>query len=371
MPGEPRAPGLPDAAAVKQRALSLGFDLCGIAEAGALDERPLRAWLDAGMDAGLEYMRKRVEERLDPRVLLPGARSVIVLAAGYGPEGTGRGSRGAGADSVTDSVTTSVSESATATATMLTVARYAQGRDYHNVLLKRARKLAAWLRTQGAQVYAEVDAGAVAEKAWAQRAGLGWIGKNGMLINRAFGSWLLLGALVTDLALAPDVPEEDRCGDCAACLPACPTDAIAPGRLIDSRRCLAFHTIEHRGPIPEALAAKAGGRLFGCDACQEACPWNRRARPATLVQLRSSPAQRALALEDALALTQEETERRFGGTPLMRAGRDGLVRSALAIAPRPLVGAARALAERLRGDAAEGVRVEAERALGGEAGAAA
>ena len=367
MQGEQRAPagptGPPDAAAVKERARSLGFDLCGIAEAGALDGRPLRAWLGAGMDAGMKYMRERVEERLDPRVLLPGARSVIVLAASYGPEGAARRR----SDSVTESVSVSesVTASASASVTPLTIARYAQGRDYHNVLLKPARKLAAWLRTHGAQVYAEVDAGAVAEKAWAQRAGLGWIGKNGMLINQAFGSWLLLGALVTDLALAPDAPEEDRCGECAACLPACPTDAIQAGRLIDARRCLAFHTIEHRGPIPEALAAKAGGRLFGCDACQEACPWNRRARPATLVQLRSNQTQRALALEDALALTPSETERRFGGTPLMRAGRDGLVRSALALAPRPLSGTARTLAERLRTDSAEGVRVEAERALRG------
>jgi epoxyqueuosine reductase len=335
----------PDAAAVKARALSLGFDLCGVARARALDPGPLTTWLSNGYDAGLGYMRERVAERLDPRVLLPGAQSVIVLAASYGPDAPPAGVQASGEG--------------------LTIARYAQGRDYHNVLLKRARKLAAWLRTHGAQVYAAVDTGAVSERAWAQESGLGWIGKNGMLINQQFGSWLLLGALVTDLLLTPDAPHPDRCGDCSACLPACPTDAIREGRLIDSRRCLAFHTIEHRGPIPEELAAKAGGRVFGCDACQEACPWNRRARPAKLVQLRSLPAQRALGVVEALRLTPEETERRFAGTPLMRAGRDGLVRSALAIASRPLEGEARVEAERLRGDAAEGVRVEAERALRG------
>lgn len=335
----------PDSAAVKARALSLGFDLCGVAQARALDPGPLTTWLSNGYDAGLSYMGERVAERLDPRALLPGAQSVIALAASYGPE------RAASASD------------AGAPPLPLSIARYAQGRDYHNVLLKRARKLAAWLRTQGAQVYAAVDAGAVSEKAWAQEAGLGWIGKNGMLINQQFGSWLLLGALVTDLLLTPDTPHPDRCGDCSACLPACPTDAIKGGRLIDSRRCLAFHTIEHRGPIPEELAAKAGGRVFGCDACQEACPWNRRARPASLVQLKSQPGQRALGVVEALRLTPEETGRRFAGTPLMRAGRDGLVRSALALAPRPLEGEARAEAERLRGDPAEGVRVEAERAL--------
>ena len=349
-PGE-RAQGgaAPDAAAVKARAISLGFDLCGIAEAGPLDPGPFTAWLSSGMDAGLGYMRARLAERLDPRLLLPGARSVIVLAASYGPAADDRLPRPSGESSP---------------GTPLSIARYAQGRDYHNVLLKRARKLAAFLRQAGASVYAEVDAGAVAEKAWAQRAGLGWIGKNGLLINRRFGSWLLLGALVTDLALAPDAAEPDRCGDCSACLPACPTAAIQEGRLVDARLCLAFHTIEHRGPIPQPLSARAGLRLFGCDACQEACPWNRRAQPATLVQLRSNPAQRTLPLTEVLALTAEETGRRFGGTPLMRAGRDGLVRSALAIAPRPLAGLARALAEGLRGDPAPGVRTEAERALG-------
>jgi epoxyqueuosine reductase len=333
----------PDAAAVKQRALALGFDLCGIARARPLDPGPLQRWLDAGYHAGLQYMRERVAERLDPRLLLPGAKSVVVVAASYGPTPELRAEQPpAGA---------------------LAVARYAQGRDYHNVLLKRARKLAAWLRAAGAQVYAAVDAGAVAEKAWAQEAGLGWIGKNGMLIHERFGSWLLLGALVTDLPLAADPPHPDRCGDCAACLPACPTDAITSDRLVDSNRCLAFHTIEHRGPIPEALAARAGGRIFGCDACQEACPWNRRARPGTLVQLRSNPAQRTLGLSDALGLTDAEARRRFQGTPLMRAGRDGLVRSALALAPRPLPAELRPAVEALRADPAPGVQAEAARLL--------
>jgi epoxyqueuosine reductase len=246
----------------------------------------------------------------------------------------------------------------------LRVARYAQGRDYHNVLTKRARKLASWLRTElAARVYAEVDAGAVSEKAWAQEAGLGWIGKNGLLIHERYGSWLLLGALVTDLALEPDAPHPDRCGDCSACIPACPTQAIAEPRFVDSTRCLAYHTIEHRGPIPAELAARAGGRVFGCDACQEACPWNRRALPGKLVQLRAHPGQRELGVADVLALTREEAFRRYEGTPLLRAGRDGLVRSALAVAARPLPEDARAMAARLRDDPAPGVREEARRAL--------
>jgi epoxyqueuosine reductase len=329
--------------AVKARALALGFDLCGIARARALDPAPLARWLAHGWDAGLSYMRERRAEREDPRLLLPGAQSVVVVAASYGP---------------------AREEPAAPTAPALRVARYAQGRDYHNVLTKKARKLAAWLRAEmGARVYSEVDAGAVAEKAWAQEAGLGWIGKNGLLIHERYGSWLLLGALVTDLALAPDPPYPDRCGDCSACIPACPTQAIPEPRFVDSRRCLAFHTIEHRGPIPPELSARAGGRVFGCDACQEACPWNRRALPGTLVQLKARPEQRALALEDVLALTHDEMRRRFEGTPLMRAQRDGLVRSALAVGPRPLPPEARARVAMLLEDAAEGVRVEARRAL--------
>lgn len=344
---EERAPG----AEVKSRALALGFDLCGIARARALDPAPLEKWLSRGWDAGLAYMRERRAEREDPRVLLPGAKSVVVVAASYGPR-----DREGGAERL--------EQHPADAAPGLRVARYAQGRDYHNVLTKKARKLAAWMRAElGARVYSEVDAGAVAEKAWAQEAGLGWIGKNGLLIHERYGSWLLLGALVTDLPLEPDAPHPDRCGDCAACIPACPTQAIPEPRFVDSRRCLAFHTIEHRGPIPPELAARAEGRVFGCDACQEACPWNRRALPGTLVQLQARPGQRRLALDDVLSLTDGEMRRRYEGTPLMRAQRDGLVRSALAVAPRPLPAHAQAGAERLLGDPAEGVRVEARRAL--------
>lgn len=339
------APAAP-ARAVKERAAALGFDLCGIARARALDPRPMQTWLSRGWDAGLGYMRERLAERLDPRVLLPGARSVVVVAASYGPGRDPRAEPAPEGDA-------------------LRVARYAQGRDYHNVLTKRVRKLAAWMREAlQARVYAEVDAGAVSEKAWAQEAGLGWIGKNGLLIHERYGSWLLLGALVTDLELDADARHPDRCGDCAACIPACPTGAIPEPGFVDSTRCLAYHTIEHRGPLPPALAARAEGRVFGCDACQDACPWNRRALPGTLVQLQARPGQRSLALADVLSLTPEEAFRRYEGTPLLRAGRDGLVRSALALAPRPLDAEVRARAQALRDDPAPGVRAEARRALG-------
>ena len=331
-----------DAARVKAEAKELGFDLCGIAHAHPLESARLDRWFDQGWDApGIAYVRERRAERLDPSRVLAGARSVIALAASYAPELPEPAPRGD-----------------------LLVARYAQGRDYHNVVLKPARKLAAWLRAElDASVYCEVDAGAVLEKAWAQEAGIGWIGKNGCLIHERLGSWLLLGALVTDADLVPDHPHPDRCGECSACIPACPTGAIPEPRYVDANRCLAYHTIEHRGPIPPELARAAGGRVFGCDACQDACPWNRRAPPGNLVQLRARPEQRTLDLEILLRLTPEEARRRYEGTPLLRAGRDGLVRSALALAPRPLSPEVRALAERLVDDPAPGVRAEARRAL--------
>lgn len=324
------------AAQVKERARELGFDLCGIARARPLPAESLDRWLERGWDAGLAYVRARREERLDPSRLLPGAASVIVVAASYAPRpGDPEPAPGE-----------------------LVVARYARGRDYHNVVLKPVRKLAAWLRERGAAVYAEVDAGAVMEKAWAQRAGLGWIGKNGCLIHERLGSWLLLGALITDAALEPDEQHPDRCGDCALCIPACPTDAIREPRYVDASRCIAYHTIEHRERIPEEIARRAGGRLFGCDACQDACPWNRRAVPGTLVQLRAT--RPSLPPGEVLSLTAGEARRRFEGTPLMRAGRDGLVRTAIALGAAP-----REVAEKLADDPARGVREQARAILSG------
>ena len=331
----PEAPQPATAAQVKARARELGFDLCGIARSRPLDPQRLDAWLSRGWDAGLSYLRERRAERLDPSLLVPGARSVIVVAASYAPApGDPQPAPGE-----------------------LVVARYARGRDYHNVLLKPARKLAAWLRGLGAQVYCEVDTGAVLEKAWAQEAGLGWIGKNGCLIHERLGSWLLLGALVTDADLEADAPHPDRCGDCILCIPACPTGAIVEPRYVDARLCLAYHTIEHREALPPEIAERAGGRIFGCDACQEACPWNRRAPPLTLVPLRARTP--SIAVADALALTEDDARRRYEGTPLLRAGRAGLVRTALAVAPRN--DALRARARDLLHDPAPGVAEEARR----------
>jgi len=301
--------GEPKSAEVKARAKELGFDLCGIARAHPVDPSRLDKWFANGWDASLEYVRRRRDERLDPSLLVPSARSVIVLAVSYAP----------------------APEDPQPKSGELVVARYARGRDYHNVFRKPLRRLAEWLRSQGGEVYCETDTGAILEKYWAQEAGIGWIGKNGCLIHERLGSWLLLSALVTDLPLEADAPHPDRCGDCALCMPACPTQAFPEPRYVDARKCIAFHTIEHRGPIAPELTERFGDRLFGCDVCQEVCPWNRHPPPRKLVQL--TPRTPSLAAEEVLALTPEEARRTFEGTPLARAGLEGLTRTLLALRP--------------------------------------
>ncbi|MCA9512412.1 MAG: tRNA epoxyqueuosine(34) reductase QueG, partial [Myxococcales bacterium] len=241
-------------------ALALGFDLAGVApvEPGSDTER-LREWVARGYAGSMGWMAARLEERVDPRRVLEGARSALVvgLACDDGCERP---------------------------PPALRVARYARGDDYHEVLLDRLRAVAAAIEVacgRSVRAKAYVDTGPVAERALAARAGLGWIGKNACLIHPRLGSHVLLGVLLLDLDLAPGTPEPDHCGTCRACLDACPTDAFAAPYVLDARRCIAYTTIEDPGPIPPELRAAHGDRVFGCDVCQDVCPWNRRrARPA-------------------------------------------------------------------------------------------
>ncbi len=295
-----------DSAFVKEAARAAGFHKVGIARAEPLDPAPLDRMLSSGAHADMVWLGARRAERLDPTRLFPGARSVVALALSYLEE-------------------VGVEPPAAR------VARYARGRDYHAVLKRRLKHLLARLRERdpGLRAYASVDTGPVMEKAWAERAGLGWVGKNGCLITTDLGSWVLLATVLLDRDLEPDAPHPERCGTCEACLPACPTGAIAAPGFVDARRCLSFHTIERRGPIPDAVAERLGPWVFGCDDCQTVCPWNRGAVARCDPELRARAGQTGLDLDALLALTLEEYRRRFWGTALARSRYEGLLRNAV------------------------------------------
>ena len=248
---------------VKQRAREAGFDLCGIAPARAFAELGhLAEWLARGYAGEMSYLSRSAETRADIRRFLPSARSVIVTGTLYNTDPPVRpGERPAprgGADAVR-------------------VARYARGDDYHVVIAERLESMVAWMRERTASAVEAatfVDKHHVQERAWAARAGLGWIGKNACVINPEVGSWLLLGGIATSLALQPDAPAIDQCGTCTLCLDACPTGALVEARELDATRCLSYLTIELDGDVPEPLRPALGTHLFGCDICQEVCPWN-------------------------------------------------------------------------------------------------
>jgi epoxyqueuosine reductase len=296
-----------DAAFVKRAALECGFHKVGVARAEPLDPGPLDRFLSRGYQADMAWLGTQREVRLDPAKLLPGARSVVALAVGYAAPGI-----------------------AAPEASAARVARYARGRDYHAVLKKKLKALRARIaeRDPEARTFAGVDLGPIMEKAWAARAGIGWVGKNGCLLTTDLGSWVLLAALVIDRELAPDAPHPERCGSCAACLDACPTGAIPEPGLVDARRCLSYWTIERRGDVPEEIAARLGPWAFGCDDCQTVCPWNLAARERCDPELSPRPEQSALDLDALLRLTEDEYRARFYGTALARARYEGLVRNA-------------------------------------------
>jgi epoxyqueuosine reductase len=305
---------------VKALALALGFDLAGIARAEPTPETAfLREWLARGHAGEMGWIARRVEERVDPRRLLPGARSFVVVGLVYDPGARVRPPPGRGA-----------------------VARYAGGEDYHEVMLSPLRALGAALGPlAGAPVRtrAWVDTGPVQERVFAARAGLGWIGKNTCLIHRELGSYLFLGALLTDLELAPDEREPDHCGSCRACLDACPTQAFVAPYELDARRCISYLTIEARGAVPPELREAHGELVFGCDVCQEVCPWNTRERrrvPADRAGLRARLAPRpewvAPALAWLLELREDDWRAASRSTALRRAKWRGLLRNALVAA---------------------------------------
>ena len=246
------------AAGIKAQARALGFSLCGISPAGAFPElRFLREWLDRGYAGEMRYMERTADRRADVRNVLPGARSVVALATNYNVDRP-----------------YSVEQADPGRAR---ISRYAWGADYHAVVGGRTEALLDWMRRASPEPFEArpyVDTGPVQERVYAQRAGIGWIGKNSCLINAELGSWLFLSEIICTLPLETDPPALDQCGTCTLCLEACPTGAIVEPRAVDATRCLSYLTIEMRGELDAALRPEVGSHVYGCDICQDVCPWN-------------------------------------------------------------------------------------------------
>ena len=327
---------------LKQKANDLGFALTGIAPAGDADGfARYEAWLDAGFAGEMGYLHKYRDERRHPRAVVPTVRSVLMLGLEY-----------------------SNHQSSIINHQFGRVAAYARGPDYHRHVWDRENELAAWLirEVPGSYAHGVADTAPLLERDFARRAGLGWFGKNTMLIHKDRGSFFLLGALLTDIELSPDpVFEASHCGTCTACLDACPTQAFPAPGVLDARRCVSYLTIELRGAIPEELREGVGDRLWGCDVCQDVCPWNRHPASGSFP---TDPALAALDPVELLGLTDAEFRRRFRGTSLFRGRRTGLLRNAAVVLGN--VGDARAVPalERAAKDADEVIADAARWALG-------
>jgi epoxyqueuosine reductase len=367
---------------LKSWALDAGFDRAGVADLGPLEHgEALVRWLNRGDQAAMGYLGRRLEARLDPSQIFSGARSVLCVALQYHPLHGEDGER----------------QPEPKGDLWRRVARYARGKDYHDVMGARLEALEARVREAfpGCETRRYVDTGPVLERELAARAGMGAVGKNTMLLHPEGGSWFLLGELFLSLDLAPDAPLTDLCGSCTLCLEACPTGALPEPYRLDSNRCISFWTIEHRGALPPEARRMVGGWVFGCDVCQEVCPWNAGPKGAVHPEMELPPERAELDLARLLRLPREEYVERFRGSPMKRAKLEGLQRNAavamgnrlesryaapLAEALRegePLVRghaawalgriggeeARRALEEALEREADEGVREEIEAAL--------
>ena len=297
------------ARALKARAAEEGFAACGIAAPEAFGEG-LRAFLAAGRHGEMGWLARRAAERGDPRALWPAVRSVVMLAEVYTPEEdplAGLAHRDRGVVSV-----------------------YARGRDYHDLVKKRLKRLGGWfVEATGAEIKVFVDTAPVMEKPLAEAAGIGWQGKHTNLLSRELGNWFFLGAIFTDAALPPDPPEAERCGTCRACLDICPTQAFDGPWRLDPRRCISYLTIEHAGPVEPALREKLGNRIYGCDDCLAVCPWNKFAKSAREIGYAARAELRAPRLADLAQLDDAGFREVFSGSPIKRIGRDRFVRNVL------------------------------------------
>jgi epoxyqueuosine reductase len=296
---------------IAAEATALGFDVCRVAATAGLGwEEKLSAWLAAGHQAGMGWMRDRSDQRAAPSALWPEARSAIVLGMNYGPD--------------SDPLAT------LARAEVGTISVYARGRDYHKVLKGKLKHLAQKIEARtGAKAKVFVDTAPLMEKPLAEAAGLGWQGKHTVLVSRELGNWLFLGCVFTTLELAPDAPAQDACGSCTRCLSACPTDAFPAPYLLDSRRCISYLTIEHEGHIDRELRPLMGNRIYGCDDCLAVCPWNKFAEAGREAKLRAREDLNAPPLAQLLALDDVGFRAMFSASPIKRTGRDRFMRNVL------------------------------------------
>lgn len=292
---------------IKSKAAELGFTFCGVAKAEFLEEEApkLEAWLKRGYQGKMGYLENHFDKRLDPTLLVPGAKSVVSLVYNYYPK----------KNLVQDD--------------QLKIAKYAYGEDYHFVVKDKLKQLMHSIVEVAGEVEgrAFVDSAPVMERAWAQRSGLGWIGKNSLLLNRQMGSFFFLAELVIDLELEYDGPVKDYCGTCTACMDACPTDAIPSPYVVDGSKCISYFTIELKEEIPTEVKGKFENWIFGCDICQDVCPWNRFATPHQESRFEPHPDLDKMRTEDWEEITEEVFRKIFKKSAVKRAGYKGLTRN--------------------------------------------
>ena len=292
---------------IKTEAKKLGFSGCGISKARFLSEeaKNFEKWLSNGYQGSMSYLEKNIDKRLNPTILVPGSKSVISLAFNYFPP-----------KKLIDN-------------NNFIISKYAYGKDYHKVLKKKLKKLFFLMREKIGNIEGRVfvDSAPIHERAWAKLSGLGWVGKNSLLINKNQGSFFFLAEIICDLELEYDEPVLNRCGNCSRCIDACPTDAITKAQVINAKKCISYLTIENKDNIPEELNDSMNNSIFGCDICQDVCPWNKNSKPHEEIEFLPKKNLRKLRKKDWVELTEETFDRIFEGSAIKRTKYKGLKRN--------------------------------------------
>ena len=296
---------------IKTEAKKLGFSSCGISKARFLSEeaKNFEKWLSNGYQGSMSYLERNIDKRLDPTLLVPGSKSVISLAFNYFPP-----------KKLIDN-------------NNFIISKYAYGRDYHKVLKKKLKKLLFLMRERIGDIEGRVfvDSAPIHERAWAKLSGLGWVGKNSLLINKNQGSYFFLAEIICDLELEYDEPVLNRCGNCSRCIDACPTGAITKAQVINAKKCISYLTIENKDNIPEELNDSMNNSIFGCDVCQDVCPWNKNSKPHEEIEFLPKKNLKKLRKKDWVELTEETFDRIFEGSAIKRTKYKGLKRNIRAV----------------------------------------